>query len=195
MCFIQQSWSDYRRQAETSEVLVVQGERRIARSGASRKWIQHRVMITHHAEGQAFFGSQLKIFMGDELVAVILGGSVWSYETGDAGRYGGALDEGLRERIESGRIDDGLRSQSRVRLKVRVGHKKRSDARIGPALDGVRKVSTQLCGRECPLLRIHGCGILPLPLIAEEPEEAVSAVDDFGDCQRAAGGNAELISD
>src|SRR5579872_898478 len=102
MRFVQQGWSDYRRQAETSEVLVVQGERRVAWSGASRKGIQYRVMIAHHAEGQALFGSQLKIFMGDELVAVILGGSVWSYKTGDAGRYGGALDEGLREGIESG---------------------------------------------------------------------------------------------
>src|SRR5215469_6958212 len=57
------------------------------------------------------------------------------------------------------------------------------------------EIAGQFGGCKRSLLLVHGGRVLPLPLIAEEPEEPVFAADHLRDRQWPACSYAELVSD
>src|SRR5262249_42603409 len=129
-----------------------------------------------------------------ELVPLVGGCPVRRDNSGGTCRDRQSTDETLRYRVNAGRINDRPGGQLGVWLVVGVRGQKLSDAGTRLSIAGLGKVALELGGRKGRDLRPDHRIVLPLSLIAEEPEVAVLSVDHFGNGQRTAHRAPELVT-
>ncbi len=129
-----------------------------------------------------------------DLVPVVRRRRLWEQGARRGDRQQVGLNVVLGHRVDTGRVDDGLRGEAGIRLEIGIVLQVGGDVGVGPAVHGVRKVAVQLLGGIDRHRRVQRSRRLPLALIADEEEQLVSSAEQLWDADRSAERGAELLS-